>query len=187
MSLATLWRSMYSDMSRRIIFSSLSKSCAARALAVSVLPTPVGPRKMKEPIGRPSSARPARERRMASATAVIASSWPMTRWCSSSSRCRLLAPSRRRATGMRVAGPRLRPLPPPTLRRAYLASSNSAVSRTSPRAWVVLWSLWRFPGRTRVQRPRSACAPGRAALVGHVLLGWLSRLPSRPAPGRCGR
>ena len=79
MSLATLWRSMYSDMSSRTILSSLSKSCAAKALAVSVLPTPVGPRKMNEPMGRLGSDRPARERRMASATAVIASSWPMTR------------------------------------------------------------------------------------------------------------
>ena len=36
--------SMYSDMSRRMRLSSESKSCWANALAVSVLPTPVGPK-----------------------------------------------------------------------------------------------------------------------------------------------
>ena len=45
---------------------------SARALAISVLPTPVGPTKMKEPIGREGSLRPARARRIASETVVIA-------------------------------------------------------------------------------------------------------------------
>jgi hypothetical protein len=36
-------------MSMRIMFSSVSKRAAASALASSVFPTPVGPRKMNEP------------------------------------------------------------------------------------------------------------------------------------------
>ena len=50
-------------------FSS-SNSTSARALQSSVLPTPVGPRKMNEPIGRFGSCRPLRLRRTALATAV---------------------------------------------------------------------------------------------------------------------
>ncbi len=52
---------------------------SARARASSVLPTPVGPRKMKEPMGRLGSLRPERARTTASATADTASSWPTTR------------------------------------------------------------------------------------------------------------
>src|SRR5680860_1817678 len=60
---------------------------------------------MNEPIGRFGSDKPARERRMASATAVIASSWPITRSCMASSRCKSFwpSPSTRRETGMPVA------------------------------------------------------------------------------------
>ena len=46
---------MYSDMSRRTIAASSSNRNSASALASSVLPTPVGPRKMNDPIGRPGS------------------------------------------------------------------------------------------------------------------------------------
>ncbi|HPN17232.1 MAG TPA: Clp protease N-terminal domain-containing protein [Candidatus Aminicenantes bacterium] len=49
------------------------------ARASSVLPTPVGPRKMNEPSGREASWMPARARRMVSETARRASSCPMTR------------------------------------------------------------------------------------------------------------
>ena len=56
---------MYSDMSMRIMACSSSNRNSASARASSVLPTPVGPRKMNEPIGRRGSLRPARERRMA--------------------------------------------------------------------------------------------------------------------------
>ena len=42
--------------------------------ATSVLPTPVGPRKMNEPIGRFGFLRPARERRIARVITLIASS-----------------------------------------------------------------------------------------------------------------
>ena len=48
---------------------------------------------MNEPLGRLGSLRPARVRRMAWLTALMASSWPMTRLCSSSSMRRSLAVS----------------------------------------------------------------------------------------------
>ena len=65
MSRATACFSMYSDMSMRTIACSSSNRNSASARAVSVLPTPVGPRKMNEPIGRLGSCSPARERRTA--------------------------------------------------------------------------------------------------------------------------
>ncbi len=76
---------MYSDMSIRTIASSSPKRNSASVRASSVLPTPEGPRKMNEPAGRFGSLIPARERRIALETAVIATSWPITRLCSSSS------------------------------------------------------------------------------------------------------
>ncbi len=63
---------MYSDMSIRTIARSSSNRNSASARAVSVLPTPVGPRKMNEPMGRLGSCSPARLRRTALATAVTA-------------------------------------------------------------------------------------------------------------------
>ena len=75
---------MYSLMSMRTIACSSSNRNSASALAVSVFPTPVGPRKMKLPIGRFGSLSPARERRIAFATTTSASSCPTTR---SRSRC----------------------------------------------------------------------------------------------------
>ena len=59
---------------------------SARALHSSVLPTPVGPRKRKQPVGRSGSFRPTRPRRTARATAFTASSWPTTRRWRASSR-----------------------------------------------------------------------------------------------------
>src|SRR6202035_5452210 len=53
---------MYSDMSTRISAFSSPKRYSARVRASSVLPTPVGPRKMNEPTGRRLSLRPARDR-----------------------------------------------------------------------------------------------------------------------------
>ncbi len=70
---------MNSLMSTLMSASSLPNMNSARALASSVLPTPVGPRKMNEPIGRLGSLRPARARRTARETVPIASSWPITR------------------------------------------------------------------------------------------------------------
>src|SRR4029077_14675255 len=65
-------------MSKRTIRSSSPKSASASALASSVLPTPVGPRKRKLPTGRFGSFNPPRARITASATASTASSWPTT-------------------------------------------------------------------------------------------------------------
>ena len=83
---------------------SSSNRVSARARASSVFPTPVGPRKRNEPIGRFGSLMPARARTTASATARTASSWPTTRWWSSSSRCRSFcsSPSISFVTGMPV-------------------------------------------------------------------------------------
>ena len=96
--------SMYSLMSRRTMLSSVSKSASARALESSVLPTPVGPRKMKEPVGREGSDRPARARSTASDTALTASSCPTTRSCSCSDRRSSFSrsDSSSRVTGMPV-------------------------------------------------------------------------------------
>ena len=57
--------SMYSLMSSWMSASSSSKRNSASVLASSVLPTPVGPRKMNDPPGRFGSFRPARVRRIA--------------------------------------------------------------------------------------------------------------------------
>ena len=84
---------MYSPMSMRTIACSSSNRNWASARASSVLPTPVGPRNMNDPIGRFGSDRPARLRRMALATAVTASSWPTTRSWRWSSRWISLAAS----------------------------------------------------------------------------------------------
>ena len=66
--------SMYSLMSTRIkALTSANKNLASER-ANSVLPTPVGPEKMKLPIGRLGSLRPARLRRIARAMARMASS-----------------------------------------------------------------------------------------------------------------
>ena len=59
---------MNSDMSILIRCSSEPNMNSASALASSVLPTPVGPRKMNEPIGRFGFLIPARARRTAFAS-----------------------------------------------------------------------------------------------------------------------
>ena len=46
----------------------------------SVLPTPVGPEKMKLAIGRLGFFNPTRALRIALETALTASSWPIRRW-----------------------------------------------------------------------------------------------------------
>ena len=70
---------MYSDMSIWMSASESPNMNSASVRARKVLPTPVGPRKTNEPIGRFGSFRSARERRRALLMAVTASSWPMTR------------------------------------------------------------------------------------------------------------
>src|SRR4030095_11760555 len=52
MSFETECFSMYSDMSKRTRLRSLPNRKAARLRATSVLPTPVGPRKMNDTTGR---------------------------------------------------------------------------------------------------------------------------------------
>ena len=87
MSRATECFSMNSLMSMRMRWSSLSNKNPASALHSSVLPTPVGPRNKKEPVGLCGSDRPERERRMAWETAAMASSCPTTRSCNFTSIC----------------------------------------------------------------------------------------------------
>ena len=87
MSRETLCFSMYSDMSIWISASESPNMNSASALASSVLPTPVGPAKMKLPMGRLGSLSPARLRRTASLIRLMASVWEMTFfWISSSIR-----------------------------------------------------------------------------------------------------
>src|SRR5881227_3082517 len=78
---------MNSLMSILMSVSSLPNMNSASTLASHVFPTPVGPRKMNEPIGRLGSLSPARARRTAFAIVSIASSWPMTFSRSASSMC----------------------------------------------------------------------------------------------------
>src|SRR5204862_422097 len=91
-------------MSSRTIARSSSNMNSASARASSVLPTPVGPRKTNEPIGRFGSCRPVRERLSALATASTASPWPTTRWCRRSSMwiSFSVSPSSSLSTGMPV-------------------------------------------------------------------------------------
>ena len=63
------------DLDERVASPNMN---SASVWARKVLPTPVGPRKMNEPIGRRGSLRSARERRSALQMAMTASSWPMT-------------------------------------------------------------------------------------------------------------
>src|SRR6266849_6024876 len=95
---------MNSDMSSLIRLSSESKRYSASARASSVFPIPVGPRKMNDPIGRRGSLSPARARRTACETVLMASSWPTIRRCSSSSMRsrRDVSSSTRRDTGTPV-------------------------------------------------------------------------------------
>mmetsp|Transcript_2589 Transcript_2589/g.6072 ORF Transcript_2589/g.6072 Transcript_2589/m.6072 type:complete len:292 (-) Transcript_2589:1375-2250(-) len=96
--------SMYSLMSTRTSCFSSSNSCAANALLSSVFPTPVGPRNRQVHTGWLGGERPARERRIAADTASTASSWPTTRFPSSSpiERSRWRSEVPRRETGIPV-------------------------------------------------------------------------------------
>jgi len=69
---------MYSDISTLIIASSFPNRLSASAFESSVLPTPVGPKNRNEPIGLLGSFSPTLPLRIAFATAVTASSWPIT-------------------------------------------------------------------------------------------------------------
>ena len=81
MSLDTENFSMYSDISILTILFSSSKRASARAFASSVLPTPVGPKNKKLPIGFVGSFIPALDRIIASTTLSTASFCPITLLC----------------------------------------------------------------------------------------------------------
>ena len=103
-NLDTLCFSIYSDISTRIMACSLPNTASASALDSSVLPTPVGPRNRKEPMGRLGSFSPTRPLFTAWDTAATASSCPITLlWSSFSRRARrLLSPSVSFCTGIFV-------------------------------------------------------------------------------------
>ena len=111
---------MKSDMSMRISASSSPKRNPARVRATWVLPTPVPPRKMNEPSGRRALERPVRERRMAEAITEIASSWPTTVRCSSSSMCRSFSLS---LCTMRESG-----MPVMSLMTCWMSSTSTTFS-----------------------------------------------------------
>ncbi|MCY1361018.1 hypothetical protein D9M69_476690 [compost metagenome] len=150
---------MNSDMSMRTSASSVSKRNSASALHSSVLPTPVGPRKRNEPLGRFGSARPARERRTALDTATTASFWPMTRLCSSSSMRSSFSrsPSSIFATGM-----------PVHLDTTSAISSSVTLLRSSCFSALPCWST--------ICRLRS-----RSGMVWYWMRAMLSRSPLRRA------
>ena len=101
----------------RTTLFSLSNRLSASVFASSVFPTPVGPRKRKEPIGRLGSLIPARARMMASATESTASSCPITRSCKMLCRRRIFSrsPSINLVTGTPV-------------QRATISAISSAVT-----------------------------------------------------------
>ena len=78
MSLLTLKDSVYSDMSTRISASDEPNINSASFFARYVLPTPVGPRNIKAPIGWLGSFSPTRFRWMAFTILSMALSWAMT-------------------------------------------------------------------------------------------------------------
>ena len=72
-------------MSIRIILSSELNNASDKLFASSVLPTPVGPKKMKLPIGLFGALNPLLALLTALAKLTTASSWPITRLCRISS------------------------------------------------------------------------------------------------------
>ena len=119
---------------RVIIWSSLNRNSAS-ALASSVLPTPVVPRKMNEPIGLRGSFSPARERRTASEMAAMACSCPMTRLWSSSS---MWSSFSRSEASMRVTG---MPVQRDTTSATSCASTSSLI--IEPLAEARRYSSWK--------------------------------------------
>ena len=95
---------MYSDISICINESSSPKRNSAKAFAVSVLPTPDGPRKIKDPDGLLGSFNPDLVLLIALETAIIASFCPTIRLCNSFSISSNLAVSSwvNRCTGIPV-------------------------------------------------------------------------------------
>src|ERR1051325_9221216 len=164
---ATVCFSWYSLMSSRIMACSSSNRNSASARASSVFPTPVGPRKRNEPMGRRASWSPARARRTASETTRTASSWPTTRACRRSSMWTSFctSPSSSRETGM------------PVHLATTSATSSSSTSSLSMRCFccttasrAVSWSSWRWSSnrsllRMRATVSRSPCRSARASSI----------------------
>mmetsp|Transcript_180 Transcript_180/g.463 ORF Transcript_180/g.463 Transcript_180/m.463 type:complete len:242 (-) Transcript_180:1523-2248(-) len=189
MSFETVWRSMYSDMSRRTMASSVPKYFCASALVSSVLPTPVGPEKSMVAMGREGFFSPTRARRRARETAATASSWPTTRSCRmASSPCRRVTSSLESCSrGMPVqrdatrsiaatstvptyASARLSPPAPPAEEtRAHSSCSRSrsrlASSNISPRtAWSFASITWRSSAQVSSISSMAAESSSSAAL-----------------------
>ena len=99
-----------------------SKSSSANALAVSVFPTPVGPRSRKAPLGRCASLRPARALKTAPAMASVAGLWPTTLLANRSLKSSNRWPSSKdkRATGI------------PVLRATTSATSAAETTSVAP-------------------------------------------------------
>ncbi|KKU51064.1 MAG: hypothetical protein UX73_C0008G0005 [candidate division WWE3 bacterium GW2011_GWC1_47_10] len=87
MILLTVCFSIYSLMSNLTSISSWPYKTSASALDSSVLPTPVGPRNKKVPMGLFGSFKPARARLMASETICTALSWLTILSCIRASMC----------------------------------------------------------------------------------------------------
>ncbi len=139
---------------------------SASALASSVLPTPVGPAKMKLPIGRLGSLSPARLRRTASLIRLMASDWEMTFfWISSSIRSSRVVSS----VSSRVSG-----MPVILLTTSAMTSSSTVPSISLERSrhsrvivsfFFLSLSAW----------SRRAAARSKSWLATASSLSWLSR------------
>ncbi len=152
--------SIYSLISIRVrAFSSLKRN-EANTLASSVFPTPVGPAKRKEPKGRFSSPMPVLLRLIALLTALMASSWPMTRSPRVSSRWRYFSISEESIleTGM------------PVQLETIWAISSSPTSSLK-RRWV--------PSLVSRSLPCSSISLEREGIKPCLISAARARLPSR--------
>ena len=149
--------SINSDISRRIKLSGALNMSSASCLTSSVLPTPVLPTKMKL-TGLCFGEMPTRLRRMAAATASMASSWPMifffSRW--SSSLRRLNSSSRILLAGILVHS---------SMTRARLSMVSSGVPL------AVSWSSssWSWSSRLFSSARRSKLGSSAASRISRSL------------------
>ena len=173
--------SMYSDMSTRMSADGSAKRNLASARASSVLPTPVGPEKMNEPMGRFGSLSPARERRMARDTARMASSCPTTEPCSSSSMrsSREASASWIRVTGMPVHRETMKAMASSSItgRRVCRSRSQSSCRR---RIW-----FWRSRSRSRSDAARSKFWSRTASSLSTLTLSRSPLSAATSAGGAC--
>src|SRR6266508_4028630 len=149
-------------MSRRTMARSSPNMNSASARASSVFPTPVGPRKTNEPIGRFGSCKPERARRSALATASTALCCPTTRWCSRSSMwiSFSVSPSSRRETGI--------PVQRPTTSATSSSSTSSfpiGSESGSARFSSSFSRVGSFPYLISATRCRSPCRSARSACI----------------------